>query len=184
MLSKVAITLVIHVKIVARQVEIPTAFPLQIAHRLKSINKRHPLFTRDRGYGGDYLLVIGILHQRLAVLRIDEHDINLLLLEPGECFAQASCKIIEGDVPQRVIGADLPNLGILTYQPEIRLIAVTLVFLVLAAWEIYSPRRLQQLPRRMRWPSNIGVMILNTVLVRLIAPTTVVAVALICEAQG
>jgi sterol desaturase/sphingolipid hydroxylase (fatty acid hydroxylase superfamily) len=87
-------------------------------------------------------------------------------------------------VPQRVIGADLPNLGILTYQPEIRLIAVTLVFLVLAAWEIYSPRRLQQLPRRMRWPSNIGVMILNTVLVRLIAPTTVVAVALICEAQG
>src|SRR6185295_13722510 len=75
-------------------------------------------------------------------------------------------------------------LGILTYQPEIRLIAVTLVFLVLAAWEIYSPRRLQQLPRRMRWPSNIGVMILNTVLVRLIAPTTVVAVALICEAQG
>jgi sterol desaturase/sphingolipid hydroxylase (fatty acid hydroxylase superfamily) len=76
------------------------------------------------------------------------------------------------------------SLAILTYEPAIRLIAFTSVFLVLAGWEIYSPRRLQQLPRRTRWPSNIGVVILDTVLVRLIAPTTVVALALTCEAQG
>jgi sterol desaturase/sphingolipid hydroxylase (fatty acid hydroxylase superfamily) len=35
----------------------------------------------------------------------------------------------------------------------------------------------------LRWPSNIGVVILDTALVRLIAPTTVVALALVCETQ-
>lgn len=73
---------------------------------------------------------------------------------------------------------------ILTHEPAIRLIAFASVFVALAAWEIFAPRRGQQLPRHLRWPSNMGVVILDTVLVRLIALTTVVALALVCEAQG
>jgi sterol desaturase/sphingolipid hydroxylase (fatty acid hydroxylase superfamily) len=73
---------------------------------------------------------------------------------------------------------------ILTYEPTIRLAAFASVFVALAAWEILAPRRGQQLPRQLRWPNNMGVVILDTVLVRLIAPTTVVALALLCETQG
>src|SRR4051812_31135018 len=73
---------------------------------------------------------------------------------------------------------------ILTHEPAIRLVAFASVFVALAAWEIFAPRRGQKLTRRLRWTSNMGVVILDTVLVRLVFPTTVVAIALGCEAQG
>jgi sterol desaturase/sphingolipid hydroxylase (fatty acid hydroxylase superfamily) len=73
---------------------------------------------------------------------------------------------------------------ILSYEPAIRLAAFASLFVALAVWEIFAPRRGQQLPRLLRWPNNMGVVILDTVLVRLIAPTTVVALALVCETQG
>jgi sterol desaturase/sphingolipid hydroxylase (fatty acid hydroxylase superfamily) len=73
---------------------------------------------------------------------------------------------------------------LLTYEPAIRLGAFASVFVALAAWEIIAPRRGQQLGRGLRWPSNMGVVILDTALVRLIFPTTVVALALVCETQG
>jgi len=74
--------------------------------------------------------------------------------------------------------------NILTYEPTIRLVAFAAVFVSLAAWEIFAPRRGLRLGRGLRWPSNMGVVILDTVLVRLVAPTSVVALALVCEAQG
>ena len=73
---------------------------------------------------------------------------------------------------------------ILTYEPFIRFAAFASVFVALAAWELIAPRREQQIPRSVRWPSNIGVVLLDTVLMRVIVPTTVVALALVCEARG
>jgi len=73
---------------------------------------------------------------------------------------------------------------LLAHEPAIRLAAFASVFIALAVWEIFAPRRGQKLGRKLRWPSNIGVVILDTTLVRLIAPTTVVVLALACEAQG
>jgi sterol desaturase/sphingolipid hydroxylase (fatty acid hydroxylase superfamily) len=73
---------------------------------------------------------------------------------------------------------------LLSNEPLVRLAAFMGVLAAMAAWEFIAPRRGQELPRQLRWPSNMGAVILDAVLVRLIAPTTVVALALVCEAQG
>jgi sterol desaturase/sphingolipid hydroxylase (fatty acid hydroxylase superfamily) len=69
-------------------------------------------------------------------------------------------------------------------EPAIRLFAFASIFAVMAAWEIAAPRRGQRIGRRARWPSNIGVVVLDTVLVRLLFPTTAVGLALVAEAKG
>jgi sterol desaturase/sphingolipid hydroxylase (fatty acid hydroxylase superfamily) len=74
--------------------------------------------------------------------------------------------------------------ALLSNEPLIRLAAFVGVLAAMAAWEFAAPRRGQRLGRGLRWPSNIGVVILDTVLVRLIFPTTVVALAIVCETQG
>ena len=58
------------------------------------------------------------------------------------------------------------------------------VFVLLSAWELASPRRHQTADRGTRWPSNLGVIVVDTVLVRLIFPVTAVGFALIVEARG
>ena len=73
---------------------------------------------------------------------------------------------------------------ILASEPQIRLIAFAGVFAVMAAWEMLAPRREQQLGRGARWPSNMGIVVLDTVLVRLVFPTTAVRLALLAEAKG
>jgi sterol desaturase/sphingolipid hydroxylase (fatty acid hydroxylase superfamily) len=73
---------------------------------------------------------------------------------------------------------------ILANEPLIRLIAFGGIFAVMAAWELLAPRRVQQIGRSTRWPSNIAIVVLDTALVRLVFPTTAVAVALLGEAKG
>lgn len=58
------------------------------------------------------------------------------------------------------------------------------VFLLMAIWEWLSPRRPRTLPRTARWPSNLGIVALNTLLLRLLMPTSLVAVAGALEARG
>jgi sterol desaturase/sphingolipid hydroxylase (fatty acid hydroxylase superfamily) len=73
---------------------------------------------------------------------------------------------------------------LLSNEPYIRLAAFVGIFAAMAAWEIGAPRRQQTLGRATRWPGNIGVVVLDTVLVRLVFPTTAVGLALVAEAQG
>jgi sterol desaturase/sphingolipid hydroxylase (fatty acid hydroxylase superfamily) len=73
---------------------------------------------------------------------------------------------------------------LLSNEPYIRLAAFVGIFAAMAAWEIGAPRREQTLGRATRWPGNIGVVVLDTVLVRLVFPTTAVGLALVAEAQG
>jgi sterol desaturase/sphingolipid hydroxylase (fatty acid hydroxylase superfamily) len=72
----------------------------------------------------------------------------------------------------------------LTDEPGIRLVAFAGIFALMAAWEMLAPRRDQKFGRGTRWPSNIGIVVLDTVLVRLVFPTTAVALALVAEARG
>lgn len=72
----------------------------------------------------------------------------------------------------------------MTYEAGTRLAIFTGVFALMAVWEILAPRRKQLLGRGVRWPSNIGVVVLDTVLVRILFPMGAVAVALWCEANG
>jgi sterol desaturase/sphingolipid hydroxylase (fatty acid hydroxylase superfamily) len=69
-------------------------------------------------------------------------------------------------------------------EPLIRLSAFVSIFLLMALWEMLAPRRARPVPRSARWPSNLGLVVLNTLLMRLILPTTAVGVALAAQAQG
>jgi sterol desaturase/sphingolipid hydroxylase (fatty acid hydroxylase superfamily) len=72
----------------------------------------------------------------------------------------------------------------LTDEPGIRLVAFAGIFALMAAWEMLAPRRDRKLGRGTRWPSNIGIVVLDTVLVRLVFPATAVGLALVAEARG
>jgi sterol desaturase/sphingolipid hydroxylase (fatty acid hydroxylase superfamily) len=77
----------------------------------------------------------------------------------------------------------MPDI-LLANEPLIRLFAFAGIFAAMAAWEILAPRREQKLARGTRWPSNIGIVVLDAALVRLVFPTTAVGLALIAEARG
>ncbi len=73
---------------------------------------------------------------------------------------------------------------LLANEPTMRLIAFAGIFAVMALLELLAPRRQQAVTRAQRWPSNLGIVALNTLLVRLVFPTTAVALAVLGEAQG
>jgi sterol desaturase/sphingolipid hydroxylase (fatty acid hydroxylase superfamily) len=72
----------------------------------------------------------------------------------------------------------------LPYELHTRLGIFLGVFAVLAIWEIAQPRRSQTADRTTRWSGNLGIVVLDTVLVRLIFPLTAVGFALLVEERG
>jgi sterol desaturase/sphingolipid hydroxylase (fatty acid hydroxylase superfamily) len=73
---------------------------------------------------------------------------------------------------------------LINHEPAIRVAAFLGIFLVMVVWEFLSPRRQQAVPRSARWPSNLGLVALNTLLMRLVLPTTAVGVAVAAEGKG
>ena len=73
---------------------------------------------------------------------------------------------------------------ILGHEPAIRVGFFFGILAVMALWEALAPRRPAALGRWARWPSNLGIVALNTVVVRLLLPTTAVALALVGEREG
>lgn len=73
---------------------------------------------------------------------------------------------------------------ILAVEPVARLSAFVAIFAAMAAWEMIAPRRKPKIARGTRWPGNIGIVVLDTVLVRLLFPTTAVGLALVAEVHG
>jgi len=71
-----------------------------------------------------------------------------------------------------------------TYEPFIRLGGFASVFIIMAVWEFIVPRRKQAIGRLWRWPNNLGVVIVNTALIRILFPTTAVGLAILNEARG
>jgi sterol desaturase/sphingolipid hydroxylase (fatty acid hydroxylase superfamily) len=74
--------------------------------------------------------------------------------------------------------------ALLAYEPYIRLGAFGGVFAVMAIWEFVGPRRIQSIGRGWRWPNNLGVVVANTLFVRLVFPTTAVGLSLLAETRG
>ena len=72
----------------------------------------------------------------------------------------------------------------LPFEIPIRLAAFAGVLAVMAAWELLAPRRHQAAERPLRWSSNLGLVVLDTVLVRILVPTTAVGIALLAEERG
>lgn len=71
---------------------------------------------------------------------------------------------------------------LLAHEPVVRLAAFFGVLAAMMAWEAQLPRR--RMARGMRWISNLGVVVLNTVVLRLIFPTAAVGFAAVAEARG
>ena len=72
---------------------------------------------------------------------------------------------------------------LLAHEPLVRLCAFFGIFAAMAGWEICAPRRARAVSRLVRWPSNLGIVALNTVLLRLLVPTAAVGLALLAESR-
>jgi sterol desaturase/sphingolipid hydroxylase (fatty acid hydroxylase superfamily) len=73
---------------------------------------------------------------------------------------------------------------LLAHEPAIRLGAFAGIFALMAVWEALAPRRSQAISRLRRWPSNLGIVVLNTLLVRFAFPVAAVGIAALAEARG
>jgi hypothetical protein len=73
---------------------------------------------------------------------------------------------------------------ILDNQPGIRLGFFLVVLVGMALWEVIAPRRERQLTRLQRWPHNIGIVVINTLLVRVLFPLAAVGMAIYVESRG
>jgi sterol desaturase/sphingolipid hydroxylase (fatty acid hydroxylase superfamily) len=78
-----------------------------------------------------------------------------------------------------VIGVNSP-----INEATIRLGVFFAVFTAMALWEAAAPRRIRSYSRFRRWPSNLAVVALNTALIRILLPTTAVALALLGANRG
>ena len=73
---------------------------------------------------------------------------------------------------------------ILAHEPAIRLSIFLGVFAAVAGWEVLAPRRALVPGRLARWPNNISVVVLNTLVARLLFPAGAVGIAALAESKG
>lgn len=66
----------------------------------------------------------------------------------------------------------------------VRLVTFVVVLTVLAVAEEVWPRRSRALRRVQRWPGNLGLVVVGTVLVRVVAPAGVVTWAMLAQKRG
>ena len=74
--------------------------------------------------------------------------------------------------------------ALLANEPTIRLSVFLGIFAVMALWEVAAPRRARQHTRLRRWPNNIGIVVVNTVVLRVAFPVAAVGMATFAEAGG
>ena len=70
------------------------------------------------------------------------------------------------------------------HEPAIRLGFFVGTFVLVALWELLAPRRALTVSKTMRWVSNLGLVVLNTVLLRLMFPLAAAGMAAFCAANG
>jgi sterol desaturase/sphingolipid hydroxylase (fatty acid hydroxylase superfamily) len=84
---------------------------------------------------------------------------------------------------RRPEGRDMTE-SIFAVEPEIRLGFFLGVFAIMACWEAVMPRRGRAVSRWIRWPNNLGIVALNTILLRFLYPTAAVGLALLGEERA
>jgi sterol desaturase/sphingolipid hydroxylase (fatty acid hydroxylase superfamily) len=72
----------------------------------------------------------------------------------------------------------------LANEPAIRLGFFLGVFALIGLWEIRAPRRALTVSKTLRWTSNLGLVVLNTVTLRLIFPLAGAGMAVFCAERG
>ncbi len=79
----------------------------------------------------------------------------------------------------------MPYEAVLEWDDDIlRALCFTAVFAAMAIAELAAPRRRLTVNKPRRWLSNLGLVAINTLLVRLASPVSVIGVALYAESRG
>ncbi|MDO8354241.1 MAG: sterol desaturase family protein [Aestuariivirga sp.] len=73
---------------------------------------------------------------------------------------------------------------LLAHEAQARLAFLFSILAIMAAWEVAAPRRRQEIPRLLRWGNNLGVVVIDTVLVRLTFPLLAVGMAVLTAERG
>ena len=73
---------------------------------------------------------------------------------------------------------------IINNEENLRLICFLSVLAIMCLWEVLAPRKARTSQRSLRWPNNIALVILNTVLLRFLFPVAAVSMAHISKTQG
>jgi sterol desaturase/sphingolipid hydroxylase (fatty acid hydroxylase superfamily) len=71
-----------------------------------------------------------------------------------------------------------------THEAAIRLGFFIGIFAVMALWEQLAPRRILTVGKAIRWTNNLGLVALNTLLLRLLFPAAAVGMATLADDQG
>ena len=66
----------------------------------------------------------------------------------------------------------------------LRIACAAAVFAAMAAWEVLAPRRALSIGRLWRWPHNLGIVVVDALVVRLFVPTAAVGAALYAAGHG
>jgi sterol desaturase/sphingolipid hydroxylase (fatty acid hydroxylase superfamily) len=74
--------------------------------------------------------------------------------------------------------------SLLATEPQLRLIVFLGVLVAMALWELAVPRRRQEIPRVIRWTNNLGLVVIDTIVLRLIFPILAVGLAVIAQDRG
>ena len=73
---------------------------------------------------------------------------------------------------------------ILANEPAIRLVFFLGIFASMVVWEFVTPRRGRSVSRWVRWPSNLGIVAFNTLVLRFLVPMAAVGLAVLSEERG
>ncbi len=68
---------------------------------------------------------------------------------------------------------------LVNHEPEVRLSCFFGVLCLMAIWELVAPRRTLTASKTLRWASNLGIVMLNTILLRLLFPAAAMGMALL-----
>ncbi len=73
---------------------------------------------------------------------------------------------------------------LLAHEPAIRLTFFLTILLGMAIWEMAAPRRRIEIPRLFRWSNNLGIVVIDTLLVRMTFPIAAVGLAVLWDQRG
>lgn len=74
--------------------------------------------------------------------------------------------------------------SVLANEPVVRLSVFFGILGVMAVWEILAPRRALTVSKTQRWANNLGIVFLNSLLLRVVFPMAGVGMALFAQGQG
>lgn len=73
---------------------------------------------------------------------------------------------------------------LLANEPLIRIAFFLGILLTMGLWEVAAPRRRREIPRLIRWTNNLGIIVIDSLLVRLAFPVVAVGLAAMAESRG